>query len=109
MSSSETLPNRLSLPENLTVRSAGDVKDQILLSLAGHPSTELDISDGATVDLSFVQTVEAARLHADHSGKHLSLSRGADGALLGVLDRGGFMEGMSADDKQFWLHQGETQ
>ncbi|MFN7103105.1 MAG: STAS domain-containing protein [Pseudorhizobium sp.] len=109
MSSSDPLPNRLSLPENLTVRNAGDVKDQILLSLAGHPSTELAIPDGSTVDLSFVQMVEAGRVHADHSGKRLSLSRGADGALLGVLDRGGFMDGMSADDKQFWLHQGETQ
>jgi hypothetical protein len=109
MSSPEPLSNRLSLPENLTVRSAGDVKDQILLSLTGHPSTELEISGGATVDLSFVQIIEAARLHADQSGKHLSLSRAADGALLGALERGGLMEGMSADDKQFWLHQGETQ
>lgn len=109
MSSPEPSPHRLSLPETLTVRSAGDVKDLILLSLSGHPSTELDIADGATVDLSFVQLVEAARLHADRSGKHLSLAKAADGALLGVLDRGGFLDGMSAPDQQFWLHQGETQ
>ena len=109
MPSSRPTTDHLSLPDNLTVRTASEIKDLLLLSLAERPSTTLDVPDQASIDLSFIQIIEGARLQSDQAGTALSLSKPADGALLAVLDRGGFLEAMSADDKQFWLHEGETQ
>ena len=109
MSASEPANNLLALPENLTVRTTNDVKEILLHALDTHATVNLDIPAQATIDLSFIQIVEAARLYADKCKKLLSLHRAADGALLAVLNRGGIVEGMDLNDKQFWLHQGETQ
>lgn len=109
MPASGLAPNPLTLPENLTVRTAADVKEILLHALNAHAAVDLDIPVQAAIDLSFIQTVEAARLYAGKCEKKLSLSRAADGVLLAVLNRGGIVEGMDLHDKQFWLHQGETQ
>jgi hypothetical protein len=61
------------------------------------------------VDISFIQMIEAARIHAGTAGKSIALAQPATGALLETLRRGGFLEGMSADDAKFWLHQGVNQ
>jgi hypothetical protein len=53
--------------------------------------------------------VEAARVYAGTAGKRIALSQPASGPLLETLRRSGFLEGMSADDAKFWLHQGDIQ
>ena len=109
MSSSNATIERLALPDSLTVRAAVDVRDLVLQALETHPAVELQIPEQASIDLSFIQIVEAARLYSHNASKSLSLSRPADGALLAVLERGGIVDGMTPHDKQFWLHQGDTQ
>ena len=98
-----------SLPFDLTIRSSKSLHSELLDRLQNNQSTAIAFPEEYSVDLSFIQVIEAARLFADKSGNTLRLSRPADGALLDVLHRGGLMASMSAHDKQFWLHQGETQ
>jgi hypothetical protein len=39
------------------------------------------------------------------AGKTLRLAAPATGSVLKVLQRGGFIDSLSAEDAQFWLHQ----
>lgn len=56
-------------------------------------------------NLSFVQLVGAARRGAQAAGKAMRLPAPPTGSVLKVLQRGGFIDALSADDAQFWLHQ----
>lgn len=95
------------LPANLTMRTIVETH-AILLGLIDHEDApQLSLPAEAVIDLSFLQLVESARLHAAESGKELTLSEPASGALLETLRRGGFLEGMSDPDSKFWLHQGD--
>lgn len=94
------------LPASLTLRSVATTRDAILAAIEKSGQTVIDLPAEAQVDLSFVQLLESARIHATSAGKQISLSRPADGVLLDTLRRGGFLEGMTAEDAQFWLHQG---
>jgi len=95
----------ISLPNNLGIRNIADLHATITSGLAAHPALALRIPDDAEADLSFVQLVEAARLQAKTSGKSLRLSSPANGSVLKVLQRGGFIEAFAADDAQFWFHK----
>lgn len=97
----------VSLPANLTVRTATATHEALLCALNDHAQVVIALPDDPQVDLSFVQTVEAARLQAAGAGKAISLSAPASGGLLEALRRGGLLEGMSAEDAKFWLHQGD--
>ena len=94
---------------DLTIRAARTLKVDLLDHMSSASTIVVDLPDQFLVDLSFVQTIESARVFADREGKSLSLARPAGGPLHDVLQRGGLIEGMSAQDRQFWLHQGETQ
>ncbi|MCJ8519995.1 hypothetical protein ABID21_002989 [Pseudorhizobium tarimense] len=109
MPSPEPAVHYLALPENLTMRSAAEIKSLLLDSLGRHAATELDVAERAPVDLSFVQIVEAARISFASAEKGLRLAKPASGTLLSVLERGGIIDTMNINDRQFWLHQGETQ
>jgi hypothetical protein len=109
MSPSGNREKCISLSSNLTVRSVSVTHENILKSLDENDIVSLDIIDDSQVDISFIQLVEAARIYASTSGKQFTLSRPASGAMLDTLRRGGFLEGMSAEDTHFWLHQREIQ
>ncbi len=99
----------LCLPQNLTVRSVAAVRDEILHFMEANHSATLEIPDGCQADISFIQLIEAARVHAAKAGKPLRLAEPATGSVLEVLGRAGFLEALSAEDSKFWLHQGITQ
>ena len=61
----------------------------------------VEIDPGSSVDLTLVQTLEAARRAAQAAGGALDLAEPASGELLAILERGGFLEG--AAEREFWL------
>lgn len=68
----------------------------------------VDLSDVAETDLTFVQLIEAARRKAAETGCDFKLRHPAQGAVLEVLERGGFLEDTASDRAKFWL-QGTAQ
>jgi putative two-component system response regulator len=97
----------LELDRALTIRQAAALKDKLLAALAGADSVELAIEPDAEADLSFIQLVESARIHAALKSKQLRLSTPAGGQVLETLQRAGLMTGMSSESRAFWLHEKE--
>jgi len=85
------------------LREASDAHARVLNALKANSSIVLDFAELADVDLTFVQLIESARLSAAQQGKVLSLSAPASGALLAVLERGGFLGDATDPRTQFWL------
>ncbi|WP_448663881.1 STAS domain-containing protein [Sphingomonas sp. CJ20] len=92
------------LPGAMTVRAAAPFQRDLLAAFDAQPDVILDLSDVAEVDLSFVQTVHAARDHAARHGGQLRLAAPAQGAVRALLDRGGFTTDASPEDLDFWFH-----
>jgi STAS domain len=99
---------KLVLSDPLTVRFVGSHQAALLGGLLGHESVEISVSPDAACDLSFLQLLESARVYAGTAGRVVRLSRAADGSLLDLLERSGFLSGMTAEDRRFWLHEGVT-
>ena len=102
---SETGPNDFCLPSNLTVRAISALQPEVLQLIDKNKSAIIDLPDDCQVDISFIQLLEAARIYAGTAGKHIALAQPASGPLLDALQRSGFLEGMSVEDAEFWLHQ----
>jgi ABC-type transporter Mla MlaB component len=100
--------------DHLPVYFSGDVTvsniESAHLELGAALSQEkpvlVDISGVTETDLTFVQLIEAARRHAAASGRDLALSRPAEGAVLEVLRRGGFLDDDVCNRAEFWLQEG---
>jgi hypothetical protein len=95
----------LQLPQNLTVRAIASVQQDMLQFIDNNTSITVRLPEDGQVDISFLQVMEAARIYASTAGKHLALASPASGPTLDVLKRSGLLEGFSAADQQFWLHQ----
>jgi len=98
----------LSLPESLAIKNILEIKDMISDFVNKNGKAILDIPASAQVDLSFVQLVVSARGSGGDGGDgcdRVVLARPATGALYDVLERGGFLDGMTPDAAHFWLHQ----
>src|ERR1700744_1103698 len=91
----------ISMPNSLLIRNISDLHSTITAQIQGGKSIVLEIPPDAEADLSFVQLVESARIHAKASGKSLRLSLPASGSVLKVLQRGGFIDAFSVEDAQF--------
>ncbi len=63
----------------------------------------IDVSALSEVDLTFVQLIESARRAAGERGRAIRLSQPAQGALLQVLQRGGFLDLADPERSDFWL------
>jgi hypothetical protein len=87
------------------IRNISDLHANITARLQGSNSVVLDIPSDAEADLSFVQLVESARVHAKSAGKSLTLASPAGGSVLKVLQRGGFIDAFTVEDAQFWFHK----
>ncbi|MCJ8509283.1 hypothetical protein MUU53_15305 [Rhizobium lemnae] len=105
MSSNETVAV-LSWDESLTLRTISNHCDELLLALNEKSAVAIDISDDQPVDLTLIQLIESARIFASTSGKKLTLLKPAAGHLRDVLERGGFLQNISPEDSNFWLHDG---
>ena len=95
----------ISMPNSLLIRNISDLHSTITAQLQSSNSVVLDIPSDAEADLSFVQLVESARIHAKSAGKTLTLASPAGGSVLKVLQRGGFIDAFTMEDAQFWLHK----
>lgn len=66
----------------------------------------IDTTQLGDVDLSFLQTVEAARRHAAEQGGEVALSDPAGDQVRDALDRSGLSATFTPADRHFWLHEG---
>ena len=98
-------PSALTLSAVLNIRNISNIHRSISDSLSNNGSTCLTLDPEAQVDLSFIQLIEAARRYAREQDKTLTLASPAQGALLDVLQRGGFLAETSPETAKFWLHQ----
>lgn len=97
------------LPPHLTIRSVSDVQPLLRSQIDESDEMTINASNLSEIDLSGIQLLEAARIYAGANGKSLRLASPADGTLLDVLNRAGWLSDISLDQKQFWLHEGEPQ
>jgi anti-anti-sigma regulatory factor len=83
-----------------------------LLARASDPLMKIDCSGVTKADLTLVQSILAARLSAQRSGRSVMLAQPATGALLDTLRRGGFLtvsESQSDPQQAFWLQTTDMQ
>jgi hypothetical protein len=93
------------LPDKLNIRNISSIHEAIFAKLKSGKSILISIPEGAEADLSFIQLIESARIQVKSSGTQILMSNPATGSVLDILERGGFREVFSAEDKKFWLHQ----
>lgn len=99
----------LKLDGAISVRNILPVHSELLRHIDAHPTTAIDLPDGAQVDISFVQLLEAARLYATAKGGALTLARPAGPGLTDILRRAGFTDAAASDRAQFWFHRSDLQ
>jgi hypothetical protein len=92
----------------VTIASICQARDDIAVALGQANSLILDVDAVAEADLTFVQLVESARRKASEAGYSFKLRHPAAGAVLEVLERGGFLDDENSDRARFWL-QGDAQ
>jgi hypothetical protein len=95
----------ISLPDKLNIRNITNVHALLNENIKSGKSILISIPDGVDADLSFIQLIESARIQAKSAGTHILMSKPAEGSVLSVLERGGFRDVFSAEDKKFWLHE----
>ena len=98
-------PSGVELSGDLTIRGIKAAHDRLSSALRDNSAIEVRIADDATVDLTLVQLIEAARREKRDAGGDLTFATPAPQPLLDVLTRGGFLE--AADSRRFWLGAGE--
>lgn len=89
----------------LTIQHVAMLRCDILNGLSDNDSVTLDVIPDIAADLSAVQLIAAARLHANTNGKQFALANPASGPLRDALEQGGFLENGTRDDHAFWLHR----
>lgn len=109
MSASIVKEDYFRLPQNLTVRTITTVQQEVLQFIDRNTSATIAFADDCQIDISFIQLMEAARIYAGTAGKSIALAEPAKGPVLEALRRGGLLDGMTAEDAKFWLHQGRIQ
>lgn len=70
-------------------------------------SIEIDLTDVADIDLTFLQLIESARRSAAEAGTKIRLSQPAEGVVLETLMRGGFLSDPADERSCFWRGQPE--
>ena len=93
------------LPDILNIRNISNVYDLINPKIKSGKSILISIPKSAEADLSLIQLLESARIRAKTAGTHIIMSSPAEGSVLSVLERGGFAQTFSPEDKKFWLHE----
>lgn len=101
--------NVIRMHPKLCVSDAHASYSILVEAMRGSSGIQLSIPADATVDLSFLQIIEAARLRANEQGKSLSLLEPASGELRRALDRSGLLTDAAISDRSFWLHEETTQ
>jgi hypothetical protein len=87
---------------NLTIANILDAHAVLVDAMGRESAVVLNLDDVADADLTFAQLLEVARRTAAARGQEIRLEKPAEGALLQVLQRGGFLEPDDADRLNFW-------
>lgn len=80
---------RVVLAGDLTIRTAKSLHGELLAALGQHDRLEIDCTDAAEVDLSFIQLLIAARKSAARAGKTLAVRHAPGGVVEDALRRAG--------------------
>jgi hypothetical protein len=88
-----------------TIRTVSEAHRRLAEAIAASGAVEASVEAETSVDLSFVQLIEAARRTAREAGASFRLAGPAAGALRKTLERGGFLA--ASPDREFWLMQTE--
>lgn len=96
---------RLRLGNDLTIRQANEIRQQLLDAFVGRESVVIDIPADADADLSFIQLIESTRLYAAMNGKTFQTNAAAQGAVRTTLERAGFLTEMTTENRAFWAHE----
>lgn len=94
----------IALGESATMREIEGVRSTIIEAFQIQRELELDVSQIANADLSFLQVVESARKLASAQGKGLRLTAPATPFIAALLDRAGFLADGNSDIREFWLN-----
>ena len=90
-------------PKSVTISNISVAHDLIMSGMSGEGDVNVDLSSLGEVDLAFVQIIESARRAAEERGRTIRLLQPAQGALLQVLQRGGFLDPDDQARSDFWL------
>ncbi|WP_137154612.1 STAS domain-containing protein [Rhizobium sp. FKL33] len=93
-------------PSKANIRNIRDIHAALQDYASSSSRIELDLENCEDIDLSFLQLVESVRKSAAAGGKPVTLSRPANDAVKAALKRAGFLDVLSQEDAQFWLHEG---
>jgi hypothetical protein len=93
----------------LTVGTVTAGREALIAAFGRGDNIELEGHAQSPVDVVGVQLIQSARHYATQHGKQIRLSSPASGPLLEMLQLGGFLDGLSKDDRRFWLHDGGLQ
>jgi ABC-type transporter Mla MlaB component len=97
---------KLSFSGEMTIQTIEAAYRSLSEKFRSDDSVVIDVSEVGDADLTFVQLIEAARRTAAAQSKTLALAAPASGALLAVLERGGFLPEGDGKAATFWLHNG---
>jgi len=100
--------NMVSFIKDVTVANITQAHEELGAALRQDGALIIDLDDVTEIDLIFVQLIEAARRKAAEAGRDFTLHHPAQGAVLEVLNRGGFLDDATSDRAKFWL-QGTAQ
>lgn len=94
------------LSGSLVIRTVTEIQRSLLTALEkATPLVEVDCANATEVDVSFIQTMIAARRSASARGLSIALAAPASGVLLQALRSGGFLSAdgtPSSPDGAFW-------
>jgi ABC-type transporter Mla MlaB component len=93
---------------NLTISNIVDAHAALAEAMEREDAVVVNLDDVAEADLTFAQLLEAARRTAAVRGRKIRLEKPAEGAMLQVLQRGGFLEPDDSERLNFWSG-GKTQ
>jgi len=102
------MTRRVLIDAALVVKNVDVLRQSILDAFEESDTLSLDLVDEQGADLCGLQLIVSARRQARAVGKALKLERPATG-LRAVLDGAGFLTDASAEDLEFWFHEGPAQ
>ena len=94
-------PTAIDLGSELTLQTVTGAHATLVEALRNHTDVVGHLGPDASVDLTGVQLLDAARRSARDQGGSFTLAEPAAGELAKVLTRGGFLA--SAEQRAFWL------
>ncbi|PZR32945.1 STAS domain-containing protein [Caulobacter segnis] len=90
------------LSGSLTVATIAEAYQSLVTGLDRGEPVVVDLDAVVEADLTLAQLLESARRTAAERGQALRLEKPAEGAVLQVLERGGFLDPGDADRVHFW-------